>query len=379
MSVIYGPLDTTARNNAFSHLKALEDIGELHSLVVRNQPNHSCPAPVTKLPFSIGKLESRFRFTHAAVINNLSDLYFRRHLEDDAEALFGWSGMSSFTIKRANELGLRTFVYRSSPHIVEHYHQLRKERERFDIKNHSGIGDTLNIWKECYEYNEADKIVTQSDYTLNTFREHGIAEEKLVKIPFDAGVGVLNQFYEANLSASDSSTFRVCTATSVDLNRGVVYLLEAWREFARDKDDVKLFIAGKRENDFPDEVYSSFDERDDVRFLGYVTDVKELYEKSDVFALVSLADGGPNGPIEAMAAGLPVIVSENMGVREIVDEEVGIVAPVRDSKTIVSFLNHLYDNPDERAQMGRDAREKARSIDGRQRAGMKEFYRNYIE
>ena len=52
---------------------------------------------------------------------------------------------------------------------------------------------------------------------------------------------------------------------------------------------------------------------DNVHFLGYRTDVKELYQMADCFVSASLREGLPRSIMEAMASGLPCIASRIRG------------------------------------------------------------------
>ncbi len=54
-----------------------------------------------------------------------------------------------------------------------------------------------------------------------------------------------------------------------------------------------------------------------VRFLGYQEDVREFYAHADIFVLPSLQEGLPAALMEAMACGLPCIVSDIRGNREL--------------------------------------------------------------
>jgi glycosyltransferase involved in cell wall biosynthesis len=85
------------------------------------------------------------------------------------------------------------------------------------------------------------------------------------------------------------------------------------------------------------------------------------YGRASVFVLVSVNDGFPNVVIEAMACGVPVIVSENVGVKDIIREGVdGFVVPIRDVGAIQERLTRLKEDPSLRARMGRAASLRAR-------------------
>ena len=87
------------------------------------------------------------------------------------------------------------------------------------------------------------------------------------------------------------------------------------------------------------------------------------YEQSDVFLLPSLVEGLPQTLLEAMACGLPVVVSENTAGPEIVtDTTHGYVVPIRDSDAIAERLRELHDHPERRGAMGAEARREAEEL-----------------
>jgi glycosyltransferase involved in cell wall biosynthesis len=77
----------------------------------------------------------------------------------------------------------------------------------------------------------------------------------------------------------------------------------------------------------------------------------------DVFVLPSLVEGFPLTALEAMASGIPTIVSENTFGSDVVhDGRNGYVVPIRDVDAIVDRLETLAADDDLRARMGAEAR-----------------------
>jgi glycosyltransferase involved in cell wall biosynthesis len=77
-----------------------------------------------------------------------------------------------------------------------------------------------------------------------------------------------------------------------------------------------------------------------------------------VFVLPSLADGFGMVVPQAMACGLPVIVTENVGAADIVrDGRSGFIVPVRDVEALCEKLRFLHENRDLAREMGRQARQ----------------------
>ena len=92
---------------------------------------------------------------------------------------------------------------------------------------------------------------------------------------------------------------------------------------------------------------------DAVRFLGDRSDVRELLQGFDVFALSSLSEGYSMALLEACASGLPIVATDVGGNREIVvDGRNGrLVPPARDDALADAFATLLRD-PAGAAAMG---------------------------
>jgi glycosyltransferase involved in cell wall biosynthesis len=94
-----------------------------------------------------------------------------------------------------------------------------------------------------------------------------------------------------------------------------------------------------------------------VRFLGHREDVPRVLHESDLFVLPSRSEAFPNGVVEAMAAGLPVVASDVGGIPELVaDGRNGVLVPVGDSARLAAALLRLIDEPATAAAMAAEAR-----------------------
>jgi glycosyltransferase involved in cell wall biosynthesis len=97
--------------------------------------------------------------------------------------------------------------------------------------------------------------------------------------------------------------------------------------------------------------------------LGYRADVASVLAASDVFALASLYEGGPIALLEALAAGLPVVVTSVGFVPDIVREGVeGFVVPPGRPELLAERLGTLAADRDLRARMSLAATARGRSI-----------------
>ncbi len=98
-----------------------------------------------------------------------------------------------------------------------------------------------------------------------------------------------------------------------------------------------------------------------VRFLGLRDDIPDLMSAFDVLALSSDEEGCPTAPIEAMAAGRPVVATDVGGVSDIVTHGgSGLLVPRRDPDRMAGAILDLLGSPDRAREMGQRGRGIAR-------------------
>ena len=99
--------------------------------------------------------------------------------------------------------------------------------------------------------------------------------------------------------------------------------------------------------------------RDEVRFLGFVTDPAEFLAKIDLFVMPSLSEGLGVAALEAMAAGKAVIASSAGGLTEsVLDGVTGILVPPQDPTALTDSIAKLVGAPSLAINMGSRGRER---------------------
>lgn len=138
---------------------------------------------------------------------------------------------------------------------------------------------------------------------------------------------------------------------------------------------------GKRDA-LPRQVLDDLERRQVVRFLGMRTDMPELYAAMDVFVLPSYREGFPRSAVEAAAMGLPLVLANIRGCREVVaDGENGYLVPVRDVEMLIDRVRCLINDPELRSRFGAASRRRALAEFDEQRviATTLEVYRRLLE
>lgn len=96
-----------------------------------------------------------------------------------------------------------------------------------------------------------------------------------------------------------------------------------------------------------------------VNFLGHREDVPALLAGADAFVLPSRSEAFPNGAIEAMAAGLPVVASRVGGLIDLIEDgRTGMLVPPDDPAALAAALESLILSPARASILGSAAREE---------------------
>ncbi len=134
--------------------------------------------------------------------------------------------------------------------------------------------------------------------------------------------------------------------------KGIDYLLEAIPKL---KGSFRLLIPGSgSEEESYKQKANQLGILDRVKFLGFVPDVKPIYESTDIFVLPSLSEGLPLVLLEAMAAGCACVVTD-IGLPVKNGENALVVKPANSEELAVA-INKLILDPRLRKKLASAAR-----------------------
>lgn len=165
---------------------------------------------------------------------------------------------------------------------------------------------------------------------------------------------------------ADGGPLRVICVARLIERKGQHHLIEALRRVADAGVPVEAELVG--EGDARAELERLAHERgvaDRVRFAGYVPRerIAERYAAAHVFVLPSYNEGMSVATLEAMAAGLPTVVTRTGGAAELVAPGVsGEIFAWADVDALAAHLSRLAADRGQARRMGAAARERARDF-----------------
>ncbi|QVL31139.1 glycosyltransferase [Telmatocola sphagniphila] len=122
---------------------------------------------------------------------------------------------------------------------------------------------------------------------------------------------------------------------------------------------VELAIVGEGEEKAKlEQIIRDWSLQDHVKLLGYRSDVPQLYEAFDIFALSSHREGLPNVVLEAMATEVPVVATAVNGVPKLIREgENGLLVRAGQVEDLREALQRLVEEASLRQRLGSRARQ----------------------
>lgn len=138
--------------------------------------------------------------------------------------------------------------------------------------------------------------------------------------------------------------------------KGLDALLEIWPEV-----DADLWIAGAPSNAFYEGVIRKQGIQDRIVWLGKRDDLPDFYRAAEAFVHPTLYDACANTVLQAMASGLPAIVSANDGAKDFVEhEQTGLLLQnPTDSAELLQHVSQVLNLPaEDRTALGSRARNR---------------------
>jgi glycosyltransferase involved in cell wall biosynthesis len=136
-------------------------------------------------------------------------------------------------------------------------------------------------------------------------------------------------------------------------------LIRAFKLFHAEHDDYQLVIYGDgEERDALNALISELELNGCVEMRPFSPTVLKSISTAEIFVSSSNYEGLSNSVIEAMALGLPCVVTDCpiYGARMIIDSyKNGILVPVKDERRMANALSFFADNPERADQIGRRA------------------------
>lgn len=207
-------------------------------------------------------------------------------------------------------------------------------------------------------YFYADMVAPVCRYNTRWEREFGVSA-KDIRVIYN---GVQPKLFYPSESAPQKEQLTVVAVARIDPVKDLITLLKAAFLVKEKIPGVRFVVYGSiavpEYHEECLEVRRQLGLEEDFIFAGHTDDPPAAYRGGDVIALSSITEAFPYSVVEAMMTGKPVVATDVGGVREALDN-CGLIVRPRKADELAEALIMLLNDKSLRAELGREAREKA--------------------
>lgn len=262
-------------------------------------------------------------------------------LEKEAPNIIRITDMSA-----ANLLYMREIYEKDEKLAPSFAPRLRSEREV--------VWDPFVINRTKREIKATQHFLVPSNFVKKSLVYSDVNDTQMHLCPYGVDLSLFDQ--KEYLPKGENDAIEFIYVGGVKELKGIYYLLEAFKQIPTNI--AHLTVVGNFDkSDIDTKMYMNH-----VDFTGIVLhdSIPELLKKSDVFVFPSLGEGLSLSTLEAAACGLPLIVSENSGVNDVmIDGEEGFIIPIQSVDAIYEKVEWFVQHRNQIQIMGERARQMA--------------------
>ena len=241
------------------------------------------------------------------------------------------------------------------------------------INNVTGLGDifdkenlTSKIVKILYKisFKFPKKIFFQNDDDLNIFLKNNLVDKKICgRLP---GSGVEIERFTPKEIKKEDNKIRFLFLGRISNKKGVRIINEVSKILTPKYPNIEFQLLGKvytdEEGHISKEELSSWEKESNIKYLGTSKDVTKEISKADCIIFPSFyREGVPRSLIESAAMGKPILTTDNVGCRDIVNDGYnGYLAKPNDIDSMVKIVEKFLNlSKKEKEILGKNGRKKA--------------------
>ena len=211
----------------------------------------------------------------------------------------------------------------------------------------------------------ATYVIPEGQGVLNDLKNGGITMKPMKVLGYGNVRGVdMERFSPARFKATKNpDVFTFVFVGRIVGDKGINELVEAFVKLHDKHENTRLVLVGKYEHELDpvsDKTRKLIDTNDGIDACGpkYGDDLLQMYVNADCFVMPSYREGFPNTVLEAGAMGLPSIVTDINGSREIIENEKnGLIVPSKNANALYDAMERMLTDDKARVIMKSNARQ----------------------
>jgi glycosyltransferase involved in cell wall biosynthesis len=250
-----------------------------------------------------------------------------------AEHLIAFNGQALKQFSAAKQARYKSVsLLSANSHLSNVVRQHAKAHRQYPLERSWA---TRLVRRSRLEYERADRIYVASRYTWESFVEEGYPEELLSLFPF-----VPDPRFVPDDSSTTSDTFDVVFTGRLTVDKGIPLLVDAVSRL--DHTDLRLVLVGGWSSRGMRRFLQEAVARDSRISIGPGDPLPHL-RRARLCAHPTYEDGFAYAPVEALACGVPVLVSEDTGMKDLVDPGVnGLILPTGEIAALTEAIDAAY-------------------------------------
>lgn len=213
----------------------------------------------------------------------------------------------------------------------------------------------------------ATHIIPEGEGVKNDLLNNGITKKPIKVLGYGSCKGIDLEYFDRSPQVMEKA-IKLCKRgylTFVAVGRlvgdkGINELVKAFVKLNREHPNIRLVLVGPEEKQLDPlkpETVKAIEECNNIEAVGTQSDVRPWLAAADISVLASYREGFPNVVIEAGAMGLPQIVTDINGAREIIIEgKNGTIVPAKDVDSLCDAMTRMLDDT-YRDSLSKNARE----------------------
>ena len=249
-----------------------------------------------------------------------------------------------------------------NPNINQIYQNELKKFPSLGTYKNKNLNNKDEQDKDLIKLNLVDKVLVPSEYIFKEVIKKGISFNKISIVePYMPSRNLLE-------IKTNPKKGRILFVGEISMMKGIHYFAEACRILKTKKIFYEFIAVGKCSLDLKNPLLKG------PKYLGYLNkkDLIKVFSCSDVFVLPSLSDAFPASHLEAMAFGLPVILTNSCG--SIIDDgKNGYIINTGEPDILANKIMEIVENRSLRKKFSYNAKKKVQDYN------LNDFYKKLDE
>ena len=252
---------------------------------------------------------------------------------EDYDIILGFENTNLLSFKAAKKQGKITLLDLCSVHHNFQDPVLEKAGYFTDMEKVKYIS---NRKQEAYGY--TDYVTVVSEFAKSTMIKAGFSLDRI----YNLELGLNPAFFQPKKVYNTEGVFKLYFVGTLSLRKGLPLVVEVFQALRSRGLNIELTVLGPVD----DYAVSNLD-IPNCRYIPFVpqAELVDIHHAQDLFIFPSYIDSWAQVVTEAMACGSPVLVSENTGAKDAVEQvNPDMVLPIGDKAAWISAIEKYYHN-----------------------------------